>query len=156
MLCRYEGTNRAWDEGPLCHVVPFGAFSTPRSASARCAEVIPINVSRISRGFKSALCRVVPCRACSTLRGAKARCADCGFVSVVPPNAVGCISSVWSVHAPTWLSINALAQPAHPADRVAREILAILGRDTTCSRRLMRNPLGESYAKLISITNCSF
>jgi hypothetical protein len=34
----------------------------------------------------------------------------------------------------------AAAEHAHPADRFAREILAILGRDTTRSRRLMRNP----------------
>jgi len=35
-----------------------------------------------------------------------------------------------------------VAQPAHPADRFAREILAILECDSTRSRRLMRNPLG--------------
>ena len=34
------------------------------------------------------------------------------------------------------------AQPAHPADRFAREILAILERGTMRSRRLMRRPLG--------------
>jgi hypothetical protein len=38
------------------------------------------------------------------------------------------------------------AQPAHPADRVARAIQAILGRDNTRSRRLMRNPLGRTLA----------
>ena len=49
VLYRYEGTNRAWDEGPLCRVVPFGAFSTPRGASVRCAGAFPVNASRISR-----------------------------------------------------------------------------------------------------------
>ena len=34
------------------------------------------------------------------------------------------------------------AEHAHAADRFAREILAILERDTTRSRRLMRNPFG--------------
>jgi len=37
-----------------------------------------------------------------------------------------------------------LAQHAHPADRFAREIAAILERDTMRSRRLMRNSLGGS------------
>src|SRR5262245_44062990 len=39
---------------------------------------------------------------------------------------------------------SAPAHPAHAADRFAREILAILERDTTRSRRLMRNSLGGS------------
>jgi hypothetical protein len=37
------------------------------------------------------------------------------------------------------------AQHAHPADRFAREILAILKRDSTRSRRLMRNSLGKNH-----------
>jgi hypothetical protein len=36
----------------------------------------------------------------------------------------------------------ATAQPGIAADRFAREIRAILERDTTRSRRLMRNPFG--------------
>ena len=37
------------------------------------------------------------------------------------------------------------AEPAHPADRFAREILAILERDTSRSRRLMRNSFGRVF-----------
>jgi hypothetical protein len=33
-----EGTNRAWDEGSLCRVIPVSVFSTLRGASARCAD----------------------------------------------------------------------------------------------------------------------
>jgi hypothetical protein len=58
----------------------------------------------------------------------KARDAGVIPVNVVPLNAVGCISSAWSVHASTWHSINALAQHAHAADRFAREIVGFLTR----------------------------
>ena len=37
-LSCHEGTNRAWDECPLCRVVPFKVVSTPRGANARCAD----------------------------------------------------------------------------------------------------------------------
>jgi hypothetical protein len=42
-LCSHEGTNRAWDEGSLCRVVPFKAFATLRGTSARYAAVVPFN-----------------------------------------------------------------------------------------------------------------
>lgn len=37
-LCSHKGTNRAWDEGSLCDVVPFKAFVTLRGTKARGAE----------------------------------------------------------------------------------------------------------------------
>jgi hypothetical protein len=43
------------------------------------------------------------------------------------------------------LAGEAVAQHAHPADRFAREILAILERDTMRSRRLMRNSVGRPH-----------
>jgi hypothetical protein len=39
------------------------------------------------------------------------------------------------------------AQPAHPADRFAREILAIVERGTMRSRRLMRTTLGGLHQR---------
>jgi len=36
-------------------------------------------------------------------------------------------------------------------DRFARKILAILERDTTRSRRLMRNPFGHHYQTHLSV-----
>jgi hypothetical protein len=41
------------------------------------------------------------------------------------------------------LAEEAVAQPAHAADRFAREILAILERGFTRSRRLMRHSFGR-------------
>jgi hypothetical protein len=41
-------------------------------------------------------------------------------------------------------------QHAHPADRCAREIAAILERDTMHARRLMRKPLGGTQANIIT------
>ena len=76
--CSHEQPNRAWDERPLCHVIPVNAFSTPRGASARCADVVPVNVSRISRWYERSLCRVVPFKVFATLCGTNARCAECG------------------------------------------------------------------------------
>ena len=76
--CNSEGTNRAWDERPLCHVIPVNAFSTPRGMSARCAGVVPVSVWRICTWYERPLCRVVPFKAFATLRGMKARCAECG------------------------------------------------------------------------------
>jgi hypothetical protein len=43
----------------------------------------------------------------------------------------------------TTSNVGKVAQHAHPADRFAREILAILGRDTTRSQRLMRSMLAR-------------
>ncbi|MBK9940673.1 MAG: hypothetical protein IPP13_03510 [Kouleothrix sp.] len=37
------------------------------------------------------------------------------------------------------------AQPAHPADRFAREIVGMLERNTTRSRRLMREALDGAF-----------
>ena len=75
----HKRVNRAWDERPLCHVVPFRAFSTPRGTSVRCAvcgssQRLPhFNVVQ-----RLVVLSVVPWRVVSTLRGANARCADCG------------------------------------------------------------------------------
>jgi hypothetical protein len=44
---------------------------------------------------------------------------------------------------------NRVAQHAHPADRFAHEILGILGRDPTRSRRLMRSMLGRAVLSLL-------
>jgi hypothetical protein len=41
------------------------------------------------------------------------------------------------------MKVSSPAQQAHAADRFAREILAILERDTTRSRRLMRHSFGR-------------
>ena len=114
--------------------------------------------------YERPLCHVVPVSACSTPRGAKARCAECGSVSVVHPSAVARISSAWSAHASTRLSIGARAQHALAADAASRR-----ARSCVFQRRyllqclydlsaapLKRNPLGESSAKRVPITNCTF
>jgi hypothetical protein len=41
------------------------------------------------------------------------------------------------------------AEHAHPADRFARETLAILECDTTRSRRLMRNSFGHRLTTIV-------
>ena len=82
MQARYscEGTNRAWDERPLCHVVPCRAFSTPRGVSARCANcgsgqrLTCCNVVRVL-----VVLNVILGNAFATLRGTKAR-----YAGVIP------------------------------------------------------------------------
>ena len=116
-LSCHEGTNRAWDECPLCRVVPFKVVSTPRGANARCADC--------GSGQRCACCYVVRApvvlsvilfKVFPTLRGMKARYAGVVPVSVVLPSAVARITSRSVVYASTWRSIKARAQPAVAAD----------------------------------------
>jgi NAD(P)H-hydrate repair Nnr-like enzyme with NAD(P)H-hydrate dehydratase domain len=85
---------------------------------------------------------VVPCSAFSTRIHTKARCAGCGTVSVVRPRAVARIVLTHLPHASPRQSIGAAAQPAHAADRFAREIVRILTVLAARLRRLMGKPLG--------------
>ncbi len=75
--CSHEGTNRTWDEGSLCRVVPCRACSTPRGTNARCAEYG--SGQRLAH-FKvvrtSVVLNVVPVNAFATLRDMNARCAS--------------------------------------------------------------------------------
>ena len=107
-------------------MIPVNAFSTPRGVSARCADVVPVNVSRSSRGYESSLCRVVPFKVFATLHDTKARYAAVIPVSVVLPGAVGCIISAWSVHAFTWPFIKVRAQHALAADAASRRARSCL------------------------------
>ena len=77
--CSHEGTNRTWDEGSLCRVIPCRACSTLRGANTRCAErgsvqrLAHFNVVRTLVVLSVVLFNVF-----STLRGANARYAECG------------------------------------------------------------------------------
>jgi len=72
------------------------------------------------------------------------RGATCVSVSVVPPSAAARVVSALAPHASARRSLGAPAQPAHAADRFAREIVGILTVFVARLRRLMGNSLGGS------------
>ena len=63
-------------------------------------------------------------------------------ISVVPPNAIGCIVPAHLPHAHSRHLTGAAAQHAAVADRFAREIVGF-GKHHQRSRRLSGNPLGR-------------
>ena len=125
--CSHEGTNRTWDEGSLCRVIPCRACSTLRGTSVRCAEVVPVNVWRASSWYKSPLCPVVPCRAFPTPRSMKARYAACDSGQRDPAErSCSYQFQCGRLCASTLLCIKARAQPARAADAAARRARSCL------------------------------
>ena len=144
--CSHEGTNRTCDEGSLCHVVPCRAFATPRGMSARYADVVPVNLSRISTWYECSLCLVIPFGTFSTLCGANARYAGVVPVSVVQPSAAARVASAPSVHASVRLSIGTLAQHALAADAASRRARSRLF-STLVSATMFLPSIGGGAAK---------
>ena len=153
MLCCYEETNQAWDERPLCRVIP-SALAQPCVVQV---SVVPkwfqSTFGALHRGTKVRCAPVVPCRAFPTPRSMKARYAACDSGQRDPAER-SCSYQFQRgrLCASTLLCIKARAQPARAADAAPRRarscvfqrpFLLQCGSHQSVAAPLTRNSLGH-------------